>query len=111
MANITKMLKLSTYFLGFAYEEYNHRMMENISKDELIVVLASFKKDRSFGLDEWTIKLFIGIYELVEEDLMRLLEEVQRTGKILENVVLHFLALIPKKDNLESFNVFRPISL
>lgn len=44
-------------------------MMEEISNEQLKFVLGSFKKDKSIGLDGWTVEFFHGFYDLMEKDL------------------------------------------
>jgi hypothetical protein len=46
-------------------------MLEEVSKEELKFVLASFKNEKIPMLDGCPIELFIGFYELLEEDLLR----------------------------------------
>jgi hypothetical protein len=65
----------------------------------------------SLCLDNWTMELFIGFYDLVEEDLIRIIEKVRVSGKVLGAFNSTFLALIPKKDKPWPFNEFILISL
>jgi hypothetical protein len=76
----------------------------------LRIVLAFFKKDKIPGLDGWTVEFFICFYELLEEYLLGAIE-VKSIGKVSSSLNATFLALISKKDKLESFNEFRSISL
>jgi hypothetical protein len=56
------------------------------------------KKDKSPSPNDWTIESFIGLYDLLENDLMRVLEEVRSSGKVSRDFNSTFLALIPNKD-------------
>jgi len=47
-----------------------------VTKDDLISILQSFKKDRSPRLDGWRDEFFIGFFEIINDDLLRVLEEV-----------------------------------
>jgi hypothetical protein len=85
--------------------------MEEVSKEELKLVLPSFNKDKSLGPDGWHVDFFLGFYDLMEEDLLRVVEEVQTSGKVWGDCNYIFLALIPKKENPISLNDFKPISL
>eukprot|EP01018_Ginkgo_biloba_P022601 Gb_35090 [translate_table: standard] len=76
----------------------NQMLMEEVSKDELQIVLTSFKKDKSLGPDGWTIEFYSGFYDLLEEDLLRVIEEVKNSGKVSRSLNATFLDLIPKKD-------------
>jgi hypothetical protein len=60
------------------------------------VVLHSFKKAKSLGLDGWLVELLIGFYEVIEEDLMRIIEEYRVNGRMLEAFNATFFTFIPK---------------
>jgi hypothetical protein len=47
--------------------------MEEITKDELQVVLNSFQKRQKSKPDGWAIEFFMGFYELLKDDLLQLL--------------------------------------
>jgi hypothetical protein len=68
--------------------------MEVTSKDELMIVLSSFKKDgnpRPYG---WLMVL--SFFELTGDDLLRVVEEVRKHGKVFSEFNATFLATIPK---------------
>lgn len=50
-ANIEEILKVVSYFPKMVNDEENERLFRIITKEELLFVLNSFKKDRSSGLD------------------------------------------------------------
>jgi hypothetical protein len=74
--NIVEVLKLITYFLGMVNEDVNEMLLE-VSKEELKEILESFQKDKSLGLDGWKMECFLGFYEMIEEDLLRVVEETK----------------------------------
>ena len=45
------------------------------------------------------MELFIGFYEMSEEDLLRFVKESSIFGKILATFITTFMTLIPKLDN------------
>jgi hypothetical protein len=49
------------------------------------------------------VEIFIGFYDLLEDDLIRVIEEVKSSSKVLGIFNVTFLALIPKNDNPKSF--------
>jgi hypothetical protein len=53
----------------------------------------------------------LSFYEVIEDDLLRVVEESRSKGKVLGVFNSTFIALIPKKDKLVSFDDFNPISL
>lgn len=61
--------------------------------------------------DSWTVEFFIHFFDLVGPDSLLMAEESKIRGHILEAINSTFIALIPKKKELESFKDYRPISL
>jgi hypothetical protein len=51
-------LKIPSFFTRFVIEEENHILMEEVSKEELKVGIASFKRDKSLGQDGWLVEFF-----------------------------------------------------
>jgi hypothetical protein len=50
-------------------------------------------------------------WDMLKEDIMRFLVEFHRNGKLIKGINSTFIALIPKVDNSQHLNDFRPISL
>ena len=50
-------------------EEDNQILMDEVTEEELKVVLQSFQKDKSPSPDGWTIEFFLELYELLGSDL------------------------------------------
>ena len=87
-------------------EEDNQRLFEEISK-ELLIVLSSFYKDKSLGPNGWTVECFVAFFELVGDDLLRIVvEEVRTSGKVLIYFNTTFISIIPKSNKPKSFNEF-----
>jgi len=85
-------------------------MME-VTKEELEATIKWFKKDKSPGPDGWAIEFYIAIFDILGDDLLKIVEDCRRSGKISLAIKSTFIALIPKSDFPSSFNDFRPISL
>ena len=49
--NIAYIIKLASYFPQMVREEDNNDIYEVVSKDELLSILSTFKKETSHGLD------------------------------------------------------------
>jgi hypothetical protein len=60
-ASIEEVVKVAQYFPSFVEEEENRFLMEEVTEKELLEVLHSFQKDKSPGLDGWTIEFFLGV--------------------------------------------------
>ena len=82
-----------------------------VQLEEVKEVLQNFIKDKSLGLSIWTMELFFHFFDFVGQDLLRAIEESRKKEYILKNLNTTYITLIPKRDKLDSFDDFRPISL
>jgi hypothetical protein len=104
-----KVVKMNSFPI-FAFEDDNVKLMEAISKEELQVAMNSFLKDKILGPNGGTIKFFWGCRELIEDDLLKVVEELRKTEKVIVAFNSIIVALIPRKENFAHFHDFRPIS-
>jgi hypothetical protein len=102
---------VAQFFPIFVEEADNRLLMEEVTEKELLEVLHSFQKDKSPGPDGLTIEFFLGCYEIVGPDLLKMIEDTRTSSRIPQSLNSTFLALIPKMDNPETLDDFRPISL
>eukprot|EP00253_Pinus_taeda_P008243 PITA_08243 len=79
--------------------------------EELESTIKWFKKDRSPGPDGWTIEFYSAFLDLLGNDLLNIIEQSRRSGRISSAIKSTFIALIPKANHPSSHNDFRPISL
>ena len=86
-------------------------LLEEVSKEELKATLNSFQKDKISGPDGWTVEFFLASYDTVGPNLLQLVQETRVNGVLHLPLNTTFLALIPKKDNPEILEDYRPISL
>jgi len=56
-----------SYFPKILEEEENKGLYHEITKEELLVVILLFKKDKSPNMDGWTTKFFKHFLDIVEE--------------------------------------------
>ena len=110
-ATIAELIQISQLFPKSITEEENLELMEEISEEELKETLNSFQKHKSPGPYEWTMEFFPEACDTIGHDLLQLVEETRVNGVLHPPLNSTFLALIPKKDNLESLEDFSPISL
>jgi hypothetical protein len=68
-------------------------------------------KEKIPGPDGWTHELFQTFFDIMGEDLHKVVEESRSTGHIPGALNATFFALIPKVSKPDTFNDFRPISL
>jgi hypothetical protein len=102
---------MTQYFPGFTNEEDNIMLMEKVTLEELKDVMNSFQKDKIPGPDGWTIEFFLGFFDFIGQDILSLVEETRLSGQMPLSLNSTFIALIPKKDNPDTLDDFRPISL
>jgi hypothetical protein len=110
-AAIEEVVCMAWYFPIFTNDEDNRMILEKFIVEELKEVMRSFQNDKSPGPDGWTIEFFLGFYDLLGQDILNLVEEIGITGQIPLSLNSTFIALILKKDNPDTLDNFRPISL
>eukprot|EP00253_Pinus_taeda_P029007 PITA_29007 len=109
--NILEIMRLAELFPSFVQQEDSENLMMEVTREELEATIKWFKKDKSPGPDGWTIEFYIAFFDILGDDLLRIVEDCRRSGNIPTTIKSTFVALIPKLDPPTSFNDFRPISL
>jgi hypothetical protein len=109
--NIAEIVGFPSIIPALWTKKGNRELFMEVNEHELKETLHSFQKDKSPGPDGWPIEFYIGFYDLLGVDLLHVVEESRRNGKMHAPFNSTFLALIPKKDEPLSFEEFRPISL
>jgi hypothetical protein len=94
-STITEIFKVVGFFPRFVYDEVNKTLMEEFLEKEL-EVLCIFQKDKSLGLEGWLIQFFLGLFEWIGSDILKVVEESRREGHIHAPLNTTFIALIPK---------------
>jgi hypothetical protein len=67
--SIGQIVRIAGFFPSFVDEEANRSMFEEVSEEELKMVLHNFQKDKSLGPDGWTVEFFLGLYEVIGQDI------------------------------------------
>jgi hypothetical protein len=70
-----------------------------------------FQKDASPRSKGWPIEFFLGFYDILKEDLLRLINKYRVSRRMSVSFNSTFIVLIPKYDNLVYFDQYKPISL
>eukprot|EP00253_Pinus_taeda_P016512 PITA_16512 len=86
-------------------------LIKAVTLEELEHTLKWFKKDKSPGPDGWSVEFYLAFFDIIREDLLRIIEDSRSKGFLQNSITSPFLALIPKKDNPDTFEDFHPISL
>ena len=59
-------------------EEMNEELTKEISEEEIRHTLHTFQKGKSSGPDGFTLKLYLGFYETLKKDILKVAKESQR---------------------------------
>jgi hypothetical protein len=109
--NLNELSNIASLYPKMVTEEEAVDLYKPVTLLELKGILDHFKKERSPGPDGWTSEFFIYFFDLVGEDLLQMVEDSRINGKVIRSIKSTFLDLIPKENNLVSFNDYRPITL
>ena len=91
-------------------KDMNDELTKDILEEEITQVLHSFQKGKSPGPDGFTLEFFIGLYDLIKKDILVVVHESRKSGKVLGGMNSTLISLIPKKQKCEAFEYYRPIS-
>lgn len=86
-------------------------LIKAVSLEELEHTLKWFKKNKTPRPDGWLIEFYLAFFDIIGEDLLKIVEDLRIRGFLETSITSTFIALIPKKDNPDSFEDFHPISL
>eukprot|EP00253_Pinus_taeda_P021761 PITA_21761 len=110
-ATIGEVMRTTQCFPSFFEEDEAEELSVPVSKDEVEAAMKNMGKDKSPGPDGWTIELFLYFFDLIGSENTEVVEESRVKGEIYRPFNSTFIALIPKKEEPETFEDFRPISL
>ena len=88
----------------------NEVLHEAISKGEILLTLSLFQKSKIQGPNWITVDFYVGFFDLIKANILKVVQESQISSKILASSNKTFLPLIPKYQDSTSFEEFKPIS-
>jgi len=109
--NILEIMRVAEKFPKFVDSEDHEDLTKEVTRAELEATIKWFKKDKSPGPDGWTIEFYITFFDILADDLLKIVELCRQSGRLSMAIKSTFIALIPKADHPSTFNDFRPISL
>jgi hypothetical protein len=68
--------------------------------------MQSFQIDKSPGPDGWTIEFYLGFFDLIVKEILKVIEESILNGRIHGPLKTTFIALTPKVNDPLSFDDF-----
>jgi hypothetical protein len=81
----------------------NHSLVEEVLEIEFFVSISPIKKGKSPRPNDLTMEFFLGFYDLLKEDLLKVVRGVPKDWKYLGSFNSNFISLIPKKQYGASF--------
>lgn len=81
------------------------------SRVEIDEVINSCDSQKAPGPDGYNCKFIKEAWEIIKEDVYKMVEKFWATNLLPKGSNVAFVALIPKNDKPEGFNDFRPISM
>ena len=104
-------MKIVGHFPTSISDEENKDLMIHVTLVEIQSVLALSKNDKSLGPDGISVEFYRTLFDVIGLDLLRVVDDSQKCGKIPVVFNSTLIDLIPKIDIPKSFEYFRPISL
>eukprot|EP00253_Pinus_taeda_P021647 PITA_21647 len=92
-------------------EDQNKALMRAATLEEIEETVKAMKKGTAPGPDGFTVDFFQEGWHFLGKEILELVEESRMNQKVWPAINSTFYALIPKGDNLEDANGFRPIAL
>eukprot|EP00253_Pinus_taeda_P031160 PITA_31160 len=96
---------------GLVSEDQNKALMRAATLEEIEETVKAMKKGTAPGPDGFTVDFFQAGRHFLGKEILELVEESRMNQKVWPALNSTFYALIPKGDNLEDANGFRPIVL
>ena len=90
---IVEMLEVLDLFPRAITKEMNEDLTKDITEEEIQQVLHSFQNDKSPGPDGFTLEFFLGFYDKIKEDMLAVVKESRRAGKVLGSMNATFIVL------------------
>ncbi|GKV46541.1 hypothetical protein SLEP1_g53515 [Rubroshorea leprosula] len=89
----------------------NESLMAEFSEDEIKNVVWDCEPTKSPGPDGFNFKFIKAMWEVIKQDIIGYIQEFHERGKIEKGANASFIVLIPKIENPQRIEDYRPISL
>eukprot|EP00253_Pinus_taeda_P015169 PITA_15169 len=91
--------------------EQNLALLREISMKEVEEAIKIMPNDKALGPDGFTIKFYKACWPTIKTELWEVVEDSRRSSTILKSLNSTFPALVPKEEDANTLEKFRPISL
>jgi len=82
-----------------------------VTEKEVSEVLKDIQNGKAPGLNGFNVDFIKACWNIVKQDILRVVENSKLNKTILKVLNTSFISLIPKQDNAQTTERFRPISL
>ena len=89
----------------------NEVLIQSITLDEIKKAVDGMEDDRAPSPDGYNANFIKLCWDIIKNDLLKMVSKSQRCSKIGDSTNSSFLALIPKENDAKCFDIFQPISL
>ncbi|XP_026399042.1 uncharacterized protein LOC113294884 [Papaver somniferum] len=100
---------------GINFDQINSEeatiLESNFTKDEVYSAIKDLGNDKAPGPDDYPILFFFNYWKFLKHDLMAVVHEFCTSGRIDTRHNSTFIALVPKRDSIETIKDCRPIFL
>ena len=76
---ISEILEVLNLFPRLITEEIKQDLLEEVIEEEFNKIIHSFQRGKSPGPDGFTLDFFLGFYEMLKNDILKVVRESQRT--------------------------------
>lgn len=91
--------------------EDNFNLNRPVTKEEVSEVLNNMQNGKAPGPDGFNVDFFKSGWNIVKQDIMNVVEDSRMNRTILKVLNTSFISLIPKQDNAQTPDMYRPIAL
>lgn len=79
-------------------------LIKHVTMGELESTLKWFKKDKSQGLDGWSVEFYLSFFDIIGPNLLKVIKDCRTSRRMYEAINTTFIALIPKTNSPQSFS-------
>eukprot|EP00253_Pinus_taeda_P023623 PITA_23623 len=92
-------------------EEQNWSLRKRKTMEEVEEAVRSMPNDKAPGPDGFTINFYKACWEIIKNDIWEIVEDSRRSKTILKSLNSTFIALVPRVEEANTPEKFRPIAL
>jgi len=101
----------TNHILKLVTREDNDNLNRPVTEKEVSEVLKEMQNGKALGPDGFNVDFFKFCWNIVKKDIVRVVEDSRLNKTILKALNTSFIALIPKQENAQTLEKYRPIAL